>query len=126
MTCQDKDGYLRGPLFKLVHVAVAERALGKRLPAGAVVHHVDGNRKNNAPENLLVCPDASYHRLIHARATALNDGGNAAWRKCIYCHQYDAPDNMSFVKRRRWHYHKPCAAAYQRNRKKQPNQGEFT
>ena len=52
------------------HVVVAERALGKHLPAGAVVHHVDVNRRNNAPTNLVICQDAAYHKLLHARLNA--------------------------------------------------------
>src|SRR5690242_4368171 len=49
------------------HVMLAEKALGKQLPRGAQVHHVDGNKQNNAPNNLVVCEDASYHRLLHQR-----------------------------------------------------------
>ena len=54
------------------HRLVAERALGKELPPGAVVHHINQNRGDNRPCNLVVCPDQAYHRLIHGRQNAYN------------------------------------------------------
>jgi hypothetical protein len=49
------------------HTLVAEKALGKSLPFGAVVHHIDSNRQNNNPSNLVICQNHSYHRLLHCR-----------------------------------------------------------
>jgi hypothetical protein len=49
------------------HVKIAEKALGHPLPKGAVVHHFDENKKNDKPSNLVICPDAKYHRLLHRR-----------------------------------------------------------
>ena len=34
------------------HIKVAEKALGRKLPKGSVVHHADGNPSNNANNNL--------------------------------------------------------------------------
>lgn len=53
------------------HVLVAEKALGKPLPKGAVVHHVNGKPWDNRPENLVVCPNQAYHALLHARMREL-------------------------------------------------------
>lgn len=49
------------------HILVAEKALGKRLPSGAVVHHVNEKRADNRPQNLVICPNEDYHRLLHKR-----------------------------------------------------------
>lgn len=45
-------------IFKYEHVHIAEKALGKAIPKGSVVHHVDENPANNAAENLVICQDA--------------------------------------------------------------------
>jgi hypothetical protein len=73
------------------HVLVAEKALGKFLPPGAVPHHHDGNRSNNSPSNLVICQDNSYHHLIHHRQRAYEACGHASWRKCKWCCEYDDP-----------------------------------
>lgn len=105
---------------KLQHVLLSEKALGKPLPAGAEVHHVNEIRSDNRPENLVVCQDRSYHQLLHARQRAFDECGHASWRKCIHCKQYDDPANMSGGakgKALNAFYHKPCAARYVRERK---------
>lgn len=53
------------------HVHVAEQALGKKLPKGAEVHHVNGIKWDNCPTNLVVCPDQAYHKLLHKRMKEL-------------------------------------------------------
>lgn len=77
------------------HVVIVEAVLGKKLPHGAHVHHVDGNGHNNTHANLVVCPSQAYHMLLHVRQRALDICGNANWLKCIRCKKYDNPANMS-------------------------------
>ena len=69
------------------HTVVAEAALGKPLPPRAVVHHVDGNRRNNAPSNLVICENRGYHNLLHYRERVLRAGGDPnQHRLCYACH----------------------------------------
>src|SRR5712671_1621022 len=69
-------------------------ALGKRIPRGAEVHHVDGDYTNNENTNLVLCPNRAYHKLLHIRTEAYVACGNANFRKCAYCRVYDSPSNL--------------------------------
>ena len=76
------------------HILVAERALGRKLPEGAEVHHVNENPTDNRPENLVICPNHAYHMMLHRRAKAYDACGHADWLKCNFCGRYDDPDNL--------------------------------
>jgi len=94
------------------HRELAERALGRPLPSEVEIHHFDGDGTNNAPGNLVVCPNKQYHKLLHMRQRALEASGDPAKRKCGYCHRWDHVEAMSIVKTRPYaHYHRSCAAA---------------
>lgn len=45
------------------HREVAERLLGRPLARGEIVHHLDGNKRNNDPANLRVMTQAEHARL---------------------------------------------------------------
>lgn len=94
------------------HVAVAEEALGHKLPTGARVHHVDYDRSNNASRNLVICPSDSYHKLLHQRTDALAACGNANWLKCWICGIYSPPESVVVNGRNR--YHRICDRKQQR------------
>lgn len=67
-----------------VHRRRAERALGKPLPIGAEVHHVDGTK--SVTSALVICQDHAYHRLLHARTRIVRTGGNPNTdRICCEC-----------------------------------------
>lgn len=118
-----RDGYLQHCVDgkrKFAHVAIAEAALGKPLPVGAQVHHWNGDRLDNRPANLVICPDQAYHALLHQRARALDACGNASWRRCSFCKSYDDPLNMKEVRNehdRCPYYHRDCKYAYYAARK---------
>ncbi len=68
------------------HVFIAETVLGRLLPPGAQVHHVDHNRRNNAHSNLVVCESDAYHKLLHQRERVVKRGGNPnTQRLCWSC-----------------------------------------
>lgn len=61
-----------GKLYgKLEHRAVVEQALGRELRSDEVVHHKDGNKRNNTLDNLQVMTQAEHTRLhAHQRREA--------------------------------------------------------
>lgn len=58
----------------VLHRLMAERALGKPLPKGAVVHHADGSKSEKS--TLVICQDQTYHNLLHQRMRVKAKGGN--------------------------------------------------
>lgn len=65
----ERSGYIAvwdGGTWRGQHRVVAERVLGRRLKRHEEVHHIDGNKRNNKNENLLICTRA-YHRALHRR-----------------------------------------------------------
>lgn len=86
----DANGYERNEQKKYVHRSVAEKALGKSLPEGSIVHHIDGNKSNNSPSNLVICQGEAYHRLLHARQRVLDLGGHpdthsyCSYHECLH------------------------------------------
>lgn len=101
------------------HILIAERILGRRLPDGAQIHHVDGNPSNNANSNLVICPDDAYHKLLHRRQRAMDSCGNPNWEKCTYCKSWDDPLNMSIRKNGRA-VHLACERSHDRKRRSIP------
>lgn len=52
--------------YKMEHILVAEKMLGRYLADNEVVHHINHNRQDNRPENLAVMT-ASEHMSLHMK-----------------------------------------------------------
>lgn len=92
--------------YVLDHLLVAERALGRTIPLKAIIHHVNEDGTNNAGNNLVICENARYHKLIHQRMRALRACGNVHWRRCHHCRAYDTLNNL--LKRQNRYIHRLC------------------
>jgi len=77
----DGEGYLHLDGYRYItvngrqvgeHVYKAELALGRKLPIGVEVHHMNRDKlDNDTPYNLVICPSHEYHVLLHRRAREL-------------------------------------------------------
>jgi hypothetical protein len=114
----DKDGYLLVSVdsksFR-AHRLIAEERTGVKIVPPIIVHHVDGDKLNNDPSNLVICPNESYHRMIHRRQRALESCGDANKRSCKFCKEYDDIGNMRMDSSRSM-YHVKCQSIYDKNR----------
>ena len=114
----DKNGYVSE------HAAIVIKAIGKPLPPGAEIHHVNENRADNRG-NLVVCQDRAYHLLLHTRRKALMATGNPNLRLCCWCHKWMTIDQ--FYKSTQGERHgacKGCMKTYATARKRRLAMGK--
>jgi len=109
-TRSDCNGYV------LKSIVMAEKVLGKPLPHKSQVHHFSGDPSKDTG-NLIICENQAYHHLLHQRKRAYDACGNANWRKCRYCGEYDAPVNLYIpINHTNLSCHKECKNRYERER----------
>lgn len=65
----------------VVHRLVMEQHLGRPLLKSEVVHHIDGNKRNNAIDNLQLATSHSEHRRLHHPRHI-----NEVEAECMKCH----------------------------------------
>ena len=64
-----KEGYVR------THILVAEKKLGRYLKLDECVHHIDKDKYNNHPDNLMVFKTIADHSAFHKGLKAVCDNG---------------------------------------------------
>lgn len=52
---------------KHIHRIIAEKKLGRKLKPEEVVHHIDGDKQNYDPKNLIVLASQSEHAKLHQK-----------------------------------------------------------
>ena len=66
------------------HRIVAEGIIGRKLKPGEEVHHKDGNKLNNLPDNLEVVKDRHHHMVFHRKGNKALRMPNEA-NTMVYC-----------------------------------------
>lgn len=56
-----------GELWIAKHRLVVEEKIGRLLNNEEVVHHIDFNKENNKPENLMLFPNQKEHMKFHLK-----------------------------------------------------------
>ncbi len=70
------------------YTLIAEKALGRALPLGAVIHHVNGIKTDDSRGNHVICENHAYHSHLHQRIRAYRATGSPTAVKCHYCKQW--------------------------------------
>ena len=79
---------------KKEHRIKIEILLNRKLKSWNQIHHRDGNGFNNSNDNLIVCENSAYHKLIERREKAYRITGDPTKRRCWFCKQWDNINNM--------------------------------
>lgn len=89
--------------YVLLHRLIMENLIGRRIEEWEVVHHIDGNKKNNSPENLQVMELAEHTRMHSTTGRTYVD------RTCASCGVAFKLDKRNAPFRPGKYCSKPCA-----------------
>lgn len=55
------------------HILIWEQVHGKQLPKGWIIHHLNGIRSDNRPENLIALPNRKHIHILEAKAQRIRE-----------------------------------------------------
>jgi len=93
----DARGYIRVKVvegkgqWRLEHVLVMEGIVCRSLRKGEVVHHIDGDRQNNAESNLFLCRNTGHHNAVERQLKELFRSLLASGVVCFKDGRYQCP-----------------------------------
>ena len=61
--------------WRLEHQLIAEKKYNRKLRQGEIVHHIDGNRLNNQPNNLIIMENGQ-HTILHVKGSKQSEESN--------------------------------------------------
>jgi DNA-directed RNA polymerase subunit RPC12/RpoP len=98
--CGDKAKIIANSRKTRPHVHVIERIIGHRISNKTVIHHINGDKKDNRPENLFICENQAHHLRIHAAKRIIDAGGNPDTDKiCSRCKIVKPKSDFHIAKR---------------------------
>ncbi len=87
------------------HIRVAEKALGRPLPVGAIVHHHDENKLNYEESNLVICQNRAYrNQFVCSFCDTCFDAYDVEAHEC--------PNFIEFGELQRYDFHGQYMAGY--------------
>jgi HNH endonuclease len=91
--------------YVLLHRLIAENMIGRRLDSDEIVHHIDGNKKNNEESNLQVMRKGA-HLSLHGHERRVADkahGTLSSYRycKCDLCKKANSTWHKSYMEKRK-------------------------